>query len=292
VTIESIALSSWRLSDAPLARWQKSLEQGHVLFFPGLGFALGDAERHYLDPRFSDSRRKSIYIRADSPDLFGTTAGAADQAALAALIRRFEACAMGLLGDLFPGYVGAMRPASTSFRPRPTGAQQAPLSWRKDDRRLHIDAFPSNPTRGMRVLRVFTNIGSVPRVWRVGEAFGDMARHFLPGIRPPLPGSARLLRVLGITKRERSAYDHYMLQLHDRAKADLAYQRDCAQQRIEFTPGSSWICFSDQVMHAAEAGQFMLEQTVHLPLTALAYPDFSPLAQLEAQLQRALLERA
>jgi len=44
-------------------------------------------------------------------------------------------------------------------------------------------------------------------------------------------------------------------------------------------------------MHAAIAGQFMIEQTVHVPLEALAYPELSPLAQLEAQLQRRLLPR-
>ena len=57
-----------------------------------------------------------------------------------------------------------------------------------------------------------------------------------------------------------------MLGLHDRAKADLDYQRDCAQQVVRFAPGTTWLCFSDQVMHAAVSGQYMLEQTIHLPL--------------------------
>ena len=69
-----------------------------------------------------------------------------------------------------------------------------------------------------------------------------------------------------VTKRPRSAYDHLMLSLHDRAKEDLAYQRDCAQEVVRFAPGTTWICFSDQVMHAAVSGQYMLEQTIHLPV--------------------------
>lgn len=291
MSIETLALSSWQTDEAVDPRWQRALEQGQVLFCPRLAFELSAAEQRYLDPSFSDSRRKSIYIRADRDGLFGTDAAAPDQAALAQLLRRFEHGALGLLAHLFPSYVGSMRAAGTSFRPRPTGGQEKPLSWRKDDRRLHIDSFPSNPTRGMRLLRVFSNVGSAPRVWRVGEPFAAMAQHFLPAIRPPLPGYATLLHRLGITKRERSDYDHYMLHLHDRAKADLDYQAQCPQERIEFPPGSSWICFSDQVMHAAEAGQYMMEQTIHLPLTALAYPEYSPLALLEAQLGRTLLAR-
>jgi hypothetical protein len=82
-----------------------------------------------------------------------------------------------------------------------------------------------------------------------------------------------------------------MLHLHDSAKADLRYQGACAQERVEFAPGSSWICFSDQVMHAAMSGQFMMEQTVHVPMEALAYPEHSPLAELERILGRNLLAR-
>jgi hypothetical protein len=72
-----------------------------------------------------------------------------------------------------------------------------------------------------------------------------------------------------------------MLGLHDCAKADLAYQRDSPQAEVRFAPGTTWICFSDQVMHAASGGQFMLEQTTHLPLAALYSTDSSPLAILE-----------
>jgi hypothetical protein len=291
MTIETLSLDQWSVADQVDARWQEALENGAVLYCPKLAFHLEEREQRFLDPSFSDSRRKSIYIRADRPGLFGTEAQGIDRDALSALLKRFDTQAMGLLARLFPSYAAHMRAAGTSFRPRSTSEQDQALSWRKDDTRLHVDAFPSNPTRGTRLLRVFSNVGTTPRVWRVGEPFADMARHFLPGIPAPLPGFAPLIRVLGITKRERSAYDHYMLYLHDRAKADLEYQAHCPQERVEFMPGSSWICFSDQVMHAAIAGQFMIEQTVHVPLEALAYPELSPLAQLEAQLQRRLLPR-
>ena len=94
---------------------------------------------------------------------------------------------------------------------------------------------------------------------------------------------------LRVTKGVRSEYDHLMLGLHDNAKADLDYQRRCEQQTVHFAPGTTWLCFSDQVMHAAVSGQHMLEQTIHLPVTALYDPGNSPLAILERLCGRRLL---
>jgi len=45
------------------------------------------------------------------------------------------------------------------------------------------------------------------------------------------------------------------------------------------------------VMHAASSGQFMLEQTTHLPLSALYEPERSPLAVLERITGRELVRR-
>ena len=86
---------------------------------------------------------------------------------------------------------------------------------------------------------------------------------------------------LHITQRPRSPYDHLMLQLHDLAKGDLDYQRTCPQRAVDFMPGTTWICFSDQVMHAAMSGQFMFEQTYRLPLSVIADTEASPLRTLE-----------
>jgi hypothetical protein len=156
-------------------------------------------------------------------------------------------------------------------------------SWRKDDSRLHIDAFPSRPNRGERILRVFVNVNpsGAPRVWRVGEPFETVARRFTPQIKPALPGSAWLLDTLGITKSRRSEYDHLMLNLHDAMKADLAYQRDAGQQTMAFPAGSAWVCFSDQTSHAVMSGQFMMEQTFFLAAADMVEPDCAPLAVLE-----------
>ena len=44
-------------------------------------------------------------------------------------------------------------------------------------------------------------------------------------------------------------------------------------------------------MHAASSGQFMLEQTTHLPLSAPYEPERSPLAVLERITGRELVRR-
>jgi len=178
--------------------------------------------------------------------------------------------------------------ARSSYRPQ--GAVGRDVSWRKDDSRLHIDAFPSRPNQGERILRVFTNVNpEEDRVWRVGEPFETMAKTLLPRIPDPVPGSSAVLAALHVTKGRRSIYDHLMLNLHDQAKADLVYQRNCAQEMVRFAPGTTWLCFSDQVMHAAVSGQFMLEQTIHLPVSALYDPARSPLAILERLTGRSLV---
>ncbi len=116
-----------------------------------------------------------------------------------------------------------------------------------------------------------------------------MARTMLPRIRRPLPGAALALAGLHVTKGRRSEYDHLMLGLHDAAKADMDYQRQCGQQTVSFAPGTTWLCFSDQVMHAAVSGQYMLEQTIHLPVTALYDASRAPLAILQRLTGRTLV---
>ncbi|HET7031517.1 MAG TPA: Kdo hydroxylase family protein [Casimicrobiaceae bacterium] len=274
------------LTDEARDRVSRALEEGGVIRLPRVSFPLTDSERRFLSPGWSDGRAKNISLEGGS--LRGAAGSGADRAELAAMVARFAAAAAGLVTALFPRYAPYVKRARSSYRPQ--GAVGRDVSWRKDDSRLHIDAFPSRPNHGERILRVFTNVNpSEDRVWRVGEPFETMAKTLLPRISAPLPGSSTLLAALHVTKGRRSDYDHLMLNLHDRAKADLAYQRDCAQETVHFAPGTTWICFSDQVMHAAVSGQFMLEQTIHLPVSALYDPSRSPLAILERLTGRSLV---
>src|SRR5215475_12181646 len=263
--IVSLDVTSWRATQPPELQQVaiRTLENGGVLVLPKLAFALLDDERRFLSPDWSDDRAKNISL--DGGELKGARGPADDLAALAGMVARFASCAADLVTALCPRYAPYVTRARTSYRPQPAVGRA--LSWRKDDSRLHIDAFPSRPNRGERILRVFCNVNpEADRVWRVGENFAAMARKFLPRIRRQLPGTAQLLAGLHVTKGRRSEYDHLMLGLHDCAKADVEYQRSCAQQVVHFSPGTTWLCFSDQVMHAAVSGQHMLEQTIHLPI--------------------------
>ena len=285
--ILALDLTGWRPALAPAAREAAvhAIERGGVLVLPQLRFALEPGEARFLSPEWSDGRAKNISVEGGA--IKGARGAREDLAALAAMISRFARDATQLVTALFPRYAPQATRARTSYRPQPAVGRD--VSWRKDDSRLHVDAFPSRPSRGERILRVFSNVNpSAPRVWRVGEPFEAMAKTFLPRIARPLPGSAAALAALQVTRGRRSEYDHLMLGLHDRAKADLAYQRDCPQETVRFEPGTTWLCFSDQVMHAAVSGQYMLEQTIHLPIGALYDPASAPLAILERLTGRAL----
>jgi hypothetical protein len=286
-TIATLDLAGFSPALTPAVRDSavRALEDGAVLALPHVNFALQPDERRFLSPQWSDRRAKNISL--DGARLKGARGSPVDKAALAAMIGRFAASASALVAALFPRYAPHVKRARTSFRPQPAVGRD--VSWRKDDSRLHIDAFPSRPTRGERILRVFANVNPVEdRVWRVGEPFEAMAAKLVPRVRRQLPGEALALVGLHVTRRRRGEYDHLMLGLHDAAKADLAYQRDCAQQVVRFAPGTTWLCFSDQVMHAAVSGQYMLEQTIHLPVSALYDPARAPLAILERLTSRAL----
>ncbi|HEY2864874.1 MAG TPA: Kdo hydroxylase family protein [Casimicrobiaceae bacterium] len=285
--IVALDIASWRPALAANAQELaiRTLEGGGVLTLPRLGFTLAPDEERFLSPRWSDGRAKNISLYGGT--LKGARGSDEELAALSRMVARFATEASALVTALFPRYASYVRRARTSFRPQPATGRE--LSWRKDDSRLHIDAFPSRPTRGERILRVFCNVSpGEDRVWRVGENFEMVARRFLPHIRRQIPGEARWLSALHVTKGLRSPYDHLMLGLHDKAKADLDYQSSCEQQVVHFAPGTTWLCFSDQLMHAAVAGQYMLEQTVDLPLAALYDRERSPLAILERLCGRAL----
>ncbi|CAG9175747.1 Kdo hydroxylase family protein [Cupriavidus respiraculi] len=277
-----------RVTAETAATLRRQLEQGAVLFFPDLHFRFAPGEERFLDSRWSDGKSKNINLRANDTAVRGAMGSPQDLSDLYALIRRYAQLSESLVLTLFPEYGPHMQRAGTSLRPSEIAGR--PVSWRKDDTRLHVDSFPSNPLRGQRLLRVFHNIDpQAPRVWRVGEPFGDFARRFVPQTRGMWPGQAWLMKQLHITKRERSEYDHRMLQLHDLAKADLDYQAAVPQQEFHFPPGSTWIVFSDQVLHAAMRGRAMMEQTFYLDPKAIADHTHSPEAVLSRMLGRPML---
>jgi hypothetical protein len=267
-----------------------SLENGQILYFPTLAFSMSEEEKQFLTPDYADPDAKNIGYHSAHHKLWGVR-GLTDQqhTQLKAMLDRFSRSAFNLVQSLLPPYASQVTIARTSFRPVQVSNRKT--SYRKDDRRLHVDAFPSAPNQGKRILRVFCNVNpsGEDRVWRVGEPFETVANQFIPHIPQPIPGLAAALRFLKITKSYRTSYDHYMLRIHNRMKADEIYQQRADQQEIRFAPGSAWIAQTDHVSHAAMKGQHVLEQTFYLPIQAMVDESRSPLKILEKILNKNLV---
>jgi len=259
---------------------ERALEEGRVLFFPNLRFEIRPREKQFLNPEIV-SGAKNVVFNTATGKLSGCKRTGAEAEQLATMLRRFAESARELLENLLPAYRNKLVPGRTSLRPVEIAGRVT--SWRKDDTRLHVDSFPSTPLQGRRILRLFSNVNpdGKPRSWRLGETFEDAAKHFVSALRPPFPGSAAVLQLLRITRARRTAYDHYMLQLHDRMKADLDYQRSSRQSHFDFPAGTTWIAFTDQAPHAATSGQHQLEQTFYLRVEDMVDPGHSPLWMLE-----------
>ena len=268
--------------------WTAAVEAGKVLYFPRLGFAVQPEEQALLREDTLAPKSRNVSLGADGV-LKGAAGSAQDQQALAAMVGRFRQQALQLVDDLLPEYKGQLRVAPTSFRPKQVETRAQ--SVRADDQRMHVDAFPSRPSYGERLLRVFTNLNphGVPRVWRVGEDFETIARRFLPQAKPYRLWQAKLLNAVHATKSLRSEYPHLMLQLHDLMKFDEQYQKNGTQVTVPFPPGSVWVCFSDQATHAVMSGQFMMEQTLYLPPGREVNPTSSPLQILTRLVGRPLV---
>ncbi|MES1987931.1 MAG: Kdo hydroxylase family protein [Pseudomonadota bacterium] len=155
-----------------------ALEHGHVIALPQLEFKLLPEEQKFLSTDWADKKSKNISLRPRagvSSGLKGAIGSEADLAAIQAMIQRYADQSLQLISAILPSYVPNLTVANTSFRPLEVETRAS--SYRKDDTRLHSDAFPSNPTQGTRLLRVFNNVNpnGKPRVWRVGEPFDKMA---------------------------------------------------------------------------------------------------------------------
>ena len=264
-----------------------ALERGDVLFFPELPFTIDADDRSIFSPAILSSSKNTSFDPA-SRRVGGTTLAGGDLDRLRALMIRFSDASAALVDAILPPYRGRIERARASFRSAEIAGRAT--SWRKDDTRLHVDSFPASPVQRRRILRVFTNVNPAgrPRSWRVGGDFEALARHFAGRLRTPWPGVSTLLHALRLTKTRRSAYDALMLQLQDCMKADAAYQKSSPQMACDFPPGTTWIAFTDQVSHAAMAGQYQLEQTFLLPVEAMIDDRRSPLRILESLKKRRL----
>jgi hypothetical protein len=260
----------------------QAFEQGKILFFPELHLSLSPKKLNILIHAQVAPKSKNISYNFKTNTLKGSQNDATIEVQLKSIMRHYAQCTQNLLTSFFPHYANQLLMGRTSLRPVEIAGRPTP-SYRKDDTRLHVDAFPANPVQGYRILRVFYNynLENKPRIWRVGEEFSVVAQRFLTQIPKPIAGSAWLLKILKITHSQRTPYDHYMLQLHNRMKHDMDYQQTVVAETLKFPAQSTWMVYTDQVSHAALSGQHVLEQTFYLPIAAMYHPEYSPLKILE-----------
>jgi 3-deoxy-D-manno-oct-2-ulosonic acid (Kdo) hydroxylase len=289
-SFEQIAVTQWErlFAAAEQCRALSSLEHGKVLYFPDLSFKLSENRDFLFESVLADRKNKNISYNPRSGSVKGTVAAERERLRLQEMIATFSATVARFVSNLLPRYAERVERGRASYRPVEIAGRE--YSRLKDDRLLHIDAFPSSPTRGRRILRFFSNIepSGKPRIWHVGEPFEQFAAKFQPALGRPNAPIAWLLAAVGATRGRRSPYDQLMLRLHNAAKRDAAFQKSAPRQEMAFPAGSSWLCFTDQVVHAAIGGQHALEQTFYLDVDAMAEPARSPLKTLERMTGRKL----
>ncbi len=267
-----------------------ALERGEVVHYPVCPFPLpvGADLKFLLGQRLASRAHKNIGYDPHTRKVTSFRGGSTEHADwLRYIFAMFSTTTTLWLSRLLPRYAHGWRLDRVSYRPEEEATRKLRRSARND--LLHVDAFPSRPTNGARILRVFANINPrEPRVWITGEPFARLLERYgreagLPSADgPSLLGRLRE-EVLGLVqpaRRARSAYDSFMLRLHNFLKANDDFQKNTPKHRWDFQPGSAWLVITDTASHAVLSGRFALEHSYFLAPETLALPEESPPALL------------
>ncbi len=296
-----VTIESW---PEPLARdFRPELEAGNVLFFPVTPFALPREDQDFLRGlSFAGGAvHKNIAYRPSSDRLTGITNDPATSERVRAIMRNYSSAVVRFASSLLPEYARACKLDYASFRPLEEQGRHLPLNKRND--LIHTDAFPSRPTNGDLILRVFTNIHpSKARNWVTTDPFPVLAAKYaadaglaeIAGESKLRYEAARLLEGFGLPVVARCPYDRFMLRFHEYLKRNTEFQTNCPKYTFDFPAGSTWLAFTDLVPHSVHAGQHALEQTLIVARRSMANPENAPVAVLESLCGQKLLasERA
>src|SRR5438270_3183863 len=89
-----------------------------------------------------------------------------------------------LLSSVLPVYAHNWSLDRVSYRPEEEATRRLRQKARND--LLHVDAFPSRPTNGQRILRLFVNVNPVdPRIWVTSDPFAKLLERY--GAKAGLP---------------------------------------------------------------------------------------------------------
>ena len=271
------------------------LEAGNVVFFPATPFAFPEEAKEFLRHLSFSGRaiHKNIAYRPLKDLVTGIDGSNGGMERVRGIMRDYSHALTRFTSELLPEYARAWKLDYASFRPLEEEGRDLPLNKRND--LIHTDAFPSRPTHGNLILRVFTNISpSKARIWITSDPFRAVAERYAreAGLqeiadRACSAGSklwnrsARVLQKIGVPVVPRSAYDRFMLGFHDYLKRNADFQANCVKYRFEFPPGSTWLTFTDVLPHSVHSGQHALEQTFIVARTSLANPGNAPVSVLE-----------
>ncbi len=275
--------------------YRQDLEAGNVLYFPATPFVIPQEDQEFLRGiNFSGGAiHKNIAYRPTADRVTGMANGNQQAVRLLEIMRNYSRAVTRFTAQFLPEYAASWKLDYASFRPLEEHGRNLPLNKRND--LLHTDAFPSRPTNGDLILRIFTNIDpSKSRDWITTDPFPVLAQKYardagLLKIAASahsttgrfLGRSNRLLKQIGLPVVPRSAYDRFMLHFHDYLKRNPEFQANCPKYRFDFPPGSTWLTFTDVVPHSVHAGQHALEQTFIVARNSLLDPEQSPVGILE-----------
>src|SRR5579872_1017775 len=155
------------------------LERGELITFDPCPFLLpATAERAFLFEQQLHSAKKNISYNPATERVTGFAYRSdAQEDRLTAIMKAFSGEVVAWLEKTLPRYAASGRPDRASFRPEEEATRKLRLMARND--LLHIDAFPSRPSLGYRILRIYVNIHPTdPRVWSTAETFAKLlAQH-------------------------------------------------------------------------------------------------------------------
>ena len=152
---------------------------GNVLFFPRTPFSLSEDSEHFLrDLNFSGGAiHKNIAYKTQSDKISGIDPGATEAKRLLEVMRAYSKNVVRFVGELLPQYARCWKLDYASFRPLEEENRNLPTNKRND--LIHTDAFPSRPTNGDLIMRVFTNIHPTKtRNWITTDPFEHVARQY------------------------------------------------------------------------------------------------------------------
>src|SRR5579884_2435197 len=211
--------------------YARTLEQGDILLFPNTPFELPQADCEFLRSisAVAAARHKNVAYKPALDRVSGFESG--DTERLRAVFRSYSRSVAEFVGRILPTYRKNWKLDYASFRSEEEEGRELP--WKKRNDLLHVDAFPSRPTNGGLILRVFTNVNpSAPRVWVTSDPFESLATAYASDAGlGKLAANARsasgrlrrsIMRAVGPLLRvpDRSPYDRFMLGFHDYLKGN------------------------------------------------------------------------